>query len=205
MAQRYNYFTAFEEMADFGCQAAAYLDETFADFDPKTLPDRITEMHQIEHAADDKRHEIISHLAKEFLPPIERTDIIRLTSRLDDIVDCIDDVMHHLYTYNIQSLLPASRDFTRLIIRCCESVKAITKEFQNFRKSDIIFDLIVNTNHLESEGDMLYSEIMRNIFTSELSNKDIFIWSYIISSLEDCCDFCEESSELFESAILENS
>ena len=36
---------------------------------------------------------MMEHLAKEFLPPIERGDISTLANELDNVVDGIDEVM----------------------------------------------------------------------------------------------------------------
>ena len=202
---KYNYFDALLQMTDFSCQAAKYLDDVINNFDPALLQNNIVEIHKIEQAADEKRHEIMNTLAKEFLPPIERADIVELASKIDDITDCIDDVMQHFYMYDIKTLLPECKNFSNLILRCCMSVQTIAKEFVNFRKSSTIFKSIVATNDLENEGDRLYSEIMRKIFTSEMSDKGIFIWTRIIASFETCCDYCEETAGLFESAIMKNS
>ena len=205
MAQKYNYFDALAQMADYSCQAAVCFEDFMNDFNPALLPRAIEEMHKIEHRADDKRFEILSKLAKEFLSPIERGDIIDLTAKLDDITDSIDDTMQHLFIYNVQKLLPECQEFAVLIGKCCKAVKEIAEEFGNFHKSSIIHDKIKAVHLLESEGDLLYSKAMRDLHTSKMDNKDIFIWTRLITSFEECCDHCEEAAELFESAIMKNS
>jgi predicted phosphate transport protein (TIGR00153 family) len=204
-AHKFNYYKAFAEMADFARQAAGFLDDVVNNYDTGQLLARIDEMHHIEHAADRKRHEIMNHLFREFLPPIEREDIVGLASRIDDVIDGMDDVMRHFYLYNIETLLPVCKDFSLLLIKCCESIQNIAKEFGNFRKSTTIRDSIIETNNLESQGDTLYYDAMRSLFTSGMSDKDILVWSKIIESLENCCDYCEDVSELFEMAIMKNS
>ena len=205
MAHKYNYFSALIQMADFACQAAKYFDNVVNNFDTSQLAKKIEELHQIENKADEKRHEIIQNLAKEFLPPIEREDIVELASKLDDIIDGIDDVLQHFYLYNIEKLLPECKDFSKLVVQCCESIKSIADEFNNFRKSPTILANIIHTNKLEGEGDRLYAEMMRKIFTSDISVKEVFIWKNIVMLFENCCDYCEQSAALFEIAIIKNS
>ena len=41
----------------------------------------------------DKFSEILKYLIKDFLPPIEREDIIMLSNLIDDTIDCIDEVV----------------------------------------------------------------------------------------------------------------
>lgn len=59
-------------------------------------------MHEIEHSADLEAHEITKRLAKEFITPIEREDILLLVHKIDDITDCIEDVLLHMYMYNVR-------------------------------------------------------------------------------------------------------
>ena len=204
-SHRYNYYNALTQMADFSFQAAKYLDDVINSFDHATLQDRIDEMHLIENAADDKRHEIMQTLAKEFLPPIDLGDIVELASRLDDIVDCIEEILQQLYIYNVETLLSECKVFSKLIYNCCESVLSIAKEFSHFRKSATIQECIITTNSLESEGDKLYLDIMRSLFTSDMNVKDLFIWAHIIPYFEDCCDDCEHVAEVFQSVIMKNT
>lgn len=205
MAQKYNYFDALAQMADFACQAAVYFFDFVKDFDPALLAQHIDEMHKIEHVADDKRFEIMAKLAREFLSPIERADIIDLAGKLDDITDSIDDTMQHLFIYNVKTLLPECQEYAALLVKCCNAVHEIAKEFGNFHKSTTIHDKITAVNLLETEGDVLYTNIMRNLHVSKMNDKEVFVWTRLITSFEECCDYCEETAELFESAIMKNS
>jgi len=204
-SRRYDYFAALVELTDMACKTAVYFDNVINSFDFERLPTSIKEIHEIEHAADHKRHEIMENIAKEFLPPIEREDLIDLASTIDDVIDGIDDIMQHLYMYNVKELLPECKDFSKLIIQCCESIKNIAKEFHRFQKSQTIHQNIIITNNLESEGDRLYFSIMRRIFTASMSDLDTFVWARLIRSFEDCCDFCEHTAEKFDTAIMKNS
>jgi len=205
MARRYDYFEALIQMTEFTCQTARFFKKVVDEFDPGTLPDFMREIHEIEHSADQKRHEIMNTLAKEFLPPIEREDIAELASRIDDVTDSIDDVVQHLYIYDVKVLLPECGVFSEHILKCSESINAIAKEFYRFRNSKTIQKDIVYTNELESEGDRLYSTAMRKIFTSKMSDREVLIWSNLITSFENCFDYCEDVSELFGSAVMKNS
>ena len=204
-SRKYNYFEALIQLTAFSCQAAEYLDSVICNFNPDLLQKNIEEMHHIENAADEKRHEIMLNLAKEFLPPIELGDIVDLASKLDDITDCVDDIVQQLFIYNVETLLPECKDFSKLIISCCESVRDIAKEFSHFRKSTTIMQSIVHTNSIESEADKLYLDTMHKLLISGMPDIKIFTWSRIITLYEDCCDNCEQAAELFESVIMKNS
>ena len=203
--RRYDYFQALVKMTQYTCDSAKYFDEVVNNFDPISISSRITEMHLIEHAADELRHEIMNTLAKDFLPPIAQEDIADLASTIDDVNDCIDDVMQHLFIYDVKTLLPECKVFSALMRKSCDSINNIAKEFNKFKKSLTIHKDIVLTNDIESQGDRLYAETMHRIFTSDMSVKEVLIWERIITSLENCFDYCEDVSELFGSAIMKNS
>ena len=73
------YFNNFIECADYACNAAHLLEDVMDNFDPDSLPGRLDEMHRLEHAADECKHKMIDVLAKAFITPIEREDIIELS------------------------------------------------------------------------------------------------------------------------------
>ena len=41
---------------------------------------------------DKGKHTMTNHLATDFLPPIEREDILRLSQKIDDVIDLIEEI-----------------------------------------------------------------------------------------------------------------
>ena len=62
------------------------------------------EVHEIEREADTHRHEITDKLAKAFITPIEREDIIALSHHIDDVTDKIEEVLIRVYINNVQEM-----------------------------------------------------------------------------------------------------
>ena len=100
------FFNNFIECADYACKAAHLLEDVMDNFDPDALPARLDEMHELEHAADECKHKMIDVLAKAFITPIEREDIIELSHCIDNMTDKIEDVLIRLYTNNIRKMHP---------------------------------------------------------------------------------------------------
>ena len=69
------YFKNFVICAEYGEEAARMLERNLKEFDVTHLSERLDEIHGIEHAADQKKHEMLAALVKEFITPIEREDI----------------------------------------------------------------------------------------------------------------------------------
>ena len=64
------YFQNFIDCADYACKAARMLKDTVGQFDVSSLSRRLDEIHEIEHAADQKKHELLNVLVKAFITPI---------------------------------------------------------------------------------------------------------------------------------------
>ncbi len=200
----YDYYGMFISMAEHACNMSESLQDIVKDFNIEELPSEMVELHKIEHAADAETHEMMENLAKEFLPPIEREDIIVLTQQLDDVVDSIEDILLRLYMYNVREIRDEAMEFMDIIVRCCKEIRRMMEEFPSFRKSNKIHEYIVEINHLEEEGDELYIEAIRKLYVEHGDVMNIIIWTQIFQCFEDCCDVCEDVSETVESIIMKN-
>jgi predicted phosphate transport protein (TIGR00153 family) len=205
MANNFNFFARFEKMADYSCQAAQMLSKTLENFNNKSLDERVKEMHVIENAADKEKYEIVNRLAKEFITPIEREDILDIIDNLDDLTDFIEDVMITMYMYNINSLRKEIFLFSEVINKCCYAIKDIFAEFSNFRKSSKISDLIIAVNRLEEEADKIYINSVKNLFASSNDAIEIMKWREIFDRAEKCCDTSENIANSIEGIVMKNS
>ena len=90
-------------------------------------------IHEIEHAADLKKHDMMGRLLREFLPPIDREDIVNIAHVLDEIVDLIDEVVQRLYMNDIQACRPDVTPVAELIAKQCEELRKLMAEFENYK------------------------------------------------------------------------
>ncbi len=203
--QGYNYFDALIDMSSFAYEAAQYLDSVLADYNPVIVLDKVNGIHDIEHHADDKRHELIIHLTREFITPIEREDIMEMVQKLDTVVDAIDDVLRYIYMFNIATIRPSALKFSSLVVRCTRSMNIAMEEFKNFHKSQSIKDYIVEVNMLEEEGDRMQISALHELFGKSSDAIEIIRWSKVIDCLEACLDDCEEVVDTMERIIMKNT
>ena len=199
------YFDSFVDGVESARMAAAMLYTTFDNYKPEELPESIDAMHKIEHSADLAKHAVMEQLAREFLPPIDREDIILLSNTIDNVTDCIEDVLLRLYMFDIKALREDALRFVKVIEACCAAMKKMMEEFANFRKSKEIHNLIIEINHLEEEGDKLYTDAMHRLYSEESNPISVLAWTALFDRLERCCDSCEDAADVVESVIMKNS
>ena len=201
----YSYFAFFCEMIECACAASTALNDMFSNFESANLRQEADVIHEIEHAADLKKHDMMSQLLREFLPPIDREDIVNISHVLDEIVDLIEEVVLSLYMNDIRKCRPDVQPMVALIAKQCEELRKLMAEFENYKKSDKLMESIIVINTLEEEGDRLYLEAMRNLKLTCSDPFELIAWRDIYSSLEDCSDACEKVADAVEEVVMKNT
>ncbi|MED9904321.1 MAG: DUF47 family protein [Lachnospiraceae bacterium] len=199
------FFKNFIECADFSLQAAKMLKKSLADFQPDSMLGLLDALHTIEHTADMKKHEMKTALVKAFITPIEREDIMMLSQNIDDVTDCIEDVLLRVYINNVRTIRPDAIPFTDLIIRCCQTMLDMFSDFSDFKKSKTLNQRLIEINTLEEEGDKLFINSMHKLHTECENPLEIIAWREIYSYMEKCTDACEHVTDVIEEILMKNS
>lgn len=201
----FDYFEALIKMSECALEEANLLKEIFEHYNFDTLNEERRRIHAIEHRCDEEKHVLTTELAKEFLPPIERDDLFHLSHVADNLTDCMDDVIMFLYMAGIKTIRPDSINFLDLIIKSCENVVLLFKEFRNFKKPEKLKELIIVLNDIEEQGDRLYTEAVRKLSLESKDTLEIIEWRDIYRNFENCFDAAESIADNIEMIILKNS
>ena len=204
--KKFDYFKKFSDMAQKASQAADLLQTTLGAYDASTLREKTDAMKRIENDCDQIMHDIMNRLAIEFLPPIEREDIIDITDKLDTVVDRIEEILLGLYMYRVHELIPETLEFVDLIVQSTSMLEEVVLEFSNFKRSNDVKEKIIRINSLEGQGDTLYLNSTRALFdyTGDFDARKTIIWKEMLQVMENCLDSIEECANEFESAMLKN-
>ena len=205
--QRSNeYFEGFVTGMESACKAAEYLENLVEHFDSEKLAEQIDEIHVIEHEADINKHKLMQKLAKEFITPIEREDIILLLQQIDNVTDFIEDVVRKMFMYNTKAMRSEALEFAAIIKLCCYESRDALKELPGFqRNSERLEQAIVKVNDYEEQGDRLYCAAMRRLYCEDTDAKERITWTKLFDWMEACCDACEDVMESVELVVMKNS
>ena len=205
--QRSNeYFEGFVSGMESACKAAEYLENLVEHFDSEKLAEQIDEIHAIEHAADINKHKLMQKLAKEFITPIEREDIILLLQQIDNVTDFIEDVVRKMFMYNTKAMRTEALEFAAIIKQCCYESRDALKELPGFQKnSERLEQAIVKVNDYEEQGDRLYCAAMRRLYCENAESLERITWTKLFDWMEACCDACEDVMESVELVVMKNS
>ncbi|MGN0519694.1 MAG: DUF47 domain-containing protein [Candidatus Fimenecus sp.] len=199
------YFENFIAASDDTCSAADYLVKCLKNYDADKMRDMLKTMHQFEHAGDTKKHEMSASLAKAFVTPIDREDLAVISQCIDDVTDCIEEILQCFYTYQITAVLPEAIAFAEKLVGSCALMKKMLTEFGNFKKPAKLHEMIVEMNHFEEECDGMYLEAMRKIRTHTNDVLEIISWREIYEKMEDCADACEHVGDCVDTVVMKNT
>lgn len=199
------YYDNFAACAELARKATYFLKEKLTDFDPAKMEENMEEIHRIEHEADEKKHQLTDRLAKAFITPIEREDIISLSYNIDELTDKAEEVFIRIYMNNVQAIRPDALKMLDIVIACTEEVCALVKEFPDFRRSKKLNESIIRINSLEEQADRIYFASMRALHTEGGDVLEILAWREIYTYLEKCADACEHVADVVEEVVMKNS
>ena len=142
------YFENFVACATLSQKAAVYLVECLENYQADMLEGMLIKMHEFEHSADLKKHEMGDALAKAFVTPVDREDLDLLSQQMDNVLDLLEEVMQKLYIYDIHTIEPAAVRYAQYLVQACELLVSIMGEFENFKKSKTLRSLIIACNDI---------------------------------------------------------
>ncbi len=199
------YFDNFKESTSLSKKAALYLVECLENYNPDNIEEMLKKMHEIEHSADQKKHEMNAALIKAFVTPVDREDLAMLSHNLDQVTDKIEEILQKLYIYNIRTIEPHIVEFAKKIVKSCELLCELIDEFENFRRSKKIQSLIISLNDVEEECDQIYLTSMREITKNPADVYTAISLCKIYDCFEACADACEHASECVDTVIMKNT
>jgi predicted phosphate transport protein (TIGR00153 family) len=194
------FFDLFECAAANVVRAAELLDEMLAHY-PEN-PELAREILACEHHGDQVTHDVISHLNHTFVTPIDREDILQLSSALDDIVDYTEEVADYLGLYKIEAPMAQAQRLAGVLRDASRQIAAAIPLIRTFKD---INNHMVEVHRLENEGDRIVREAIASLFESGIDPMVVIRWKDIFERLESAIDSTERAAFILEGIVIKNA
>lgn len=200
-----NYYDEFIKNIDICFEISNILKKYTDSFENDYAKEIEKQVHKLENDADLNLHNIKNYLVKDFLPPIDREDIILLVNKIDDVVDNLDEITIDLNIFNIKELREDFKEYTELIYKICLKLKEMMSNFKNLKKYEQTKSIVIEINHLEEQGDRLFEKSIKNLYNNEINPIEVLKWHTIYECIENCIDSCECVANCVEEIIMKNA
>jgi hypothetical protein len=194
------YFELLEEAGRNILRSAELLDELLSGY-PETRH-LAQEIRDREHEGDRIIHDIIDRLNHTFVTPIDREDILALSSALDDIVDYIEEVADYLGLYKIEAPMDQSIKLARVLRAAAGQICQAMPQLRSFTD---LSKYTVEINRLENEGDRISRDAVASLFDGGIDPMVVIRWKDLFERLEDAIDSTERVAYLLEGVVIKNS
>ena len=204
MPREGRFFALFDQHAEFVVQGSAVLVELLRDYDNTENRDkRVSRILELEHAADRVTRETVSLLHKTFVTPLDRDDIHTLISRMDDVLDLIQDVTEALQLYDIQKLTPEAVQLAELLHEGCSRMQKAVHQLAKPDDSAAILKLCNEIDTIESQADTVMRTGISKLFREESDVRQLIKLETVYQLLESATDQCENVANIIEGVVLE--
>lgn len=183
-----------------GCRAFLQMVES-----PGDVTAQAKGISDIEHQCDQITHSVVAKLHKVFITPLDRNDIYRLITKMDDIMDLVEAASERISLYGIKDMTKEVGDLGRVLLSSSERVLEAVTGFRDLKHPELILEKCVEINRLENEADALLRGTLAKLFREEKDPITIMKWKEIYELLETATDRCEDVANIIEGVVLENS
>ncbi len=156
----------------------------------------------LEHRGDEISHDIGHRLEKTLVTPFDREEIHALISRLDDVIDLIEEVADTCILYGIEAPTPEASQLSGIIVQQCEELHRALGKLKQFKG---VQEHWIEVHRLENEGDRVARQAVAELFRNGTDPVEIIKWKDIYGLLEDAIDACEDVANVIERIVVKHA
>ena len=160
------------------------------------------ELRDLEHRGDDRTHSLLREVNSTFVTPIDREDIYRLASRLDDVMDFFEAAGDLILLYDLESLPPEMSQLADLLVRAAELTASAMPRLKSLRN---LSDYWIEINRIENEADKIYRRFVARLFGGEFDALTVLKLKEVAEQLEAAADAFENVADTVETIAVKES
>ena len=163
--------------------------------------EQVQKIHELETEADVLTRDIFSELNKTFITPLDREDMQRIASKIDDVIDFMDGIAARVYSYKITTPPPYAEKIADELVKATTEVQYMISKLQKIKNPKDMIQHCRNTGDIEHVVDDLYREAIRELFETDDAIKIIKLKD-IYETMETASDRCVDVADVIEDIVL---
>ncbi|MDP9190060.1 MAG: DUF47 family protein [Actinomycetota bacterium] len=160
------------------------------------------EILKAEHEGDRITQEIARRLNVEPARALDGSEVYALATRLDDIVDDIEETADFMGLYKIEAPMDQGYALAQILAKSCEQVSGALTNLRAFNDVERYW---VEIHRLENEGDRVWREALASLFSNGIDPMVVIRWKDIFGVLERAIDATETAAHLIEAIAVKHA
>lgn len=145
----------------------------------------------VEHEGDAIVHELEEALAKTFVTPIDREDLQKLSSQLDDVLDLTNGAARGAVLFGVARPSAAMCTLMDKLVACTAVLKDALPNLRRHAYPELT-TASRGLRKLEKEADSIYREAIRGLFGDDKVEARVLLREkQVLDDLERAIDRCE--------------
>jgi uncharacterized protein len=155
-----------------------------------------------EQEGDRITHDVIRRLNSSSSTPIDREDIYGLTTKVDDIVDYIEEAADFLGLYRIEAPMDQALELSEVLVAACEQLNGALQNLRGFKDLERYW---IEIHRLENDGDRISRDAVASLFANGIDPMVVIRWKDIFAVLEEAIDATESAAHILEGIVIKNA
>ncbi|MBI2174252.1 MAG: DUF47 domain-containing protein [Candidatus Omnitrophica bacterium] len=197
-----SFFDFFERISSILVQATGILVEATGNI--ATLAENAKRLERLEHDGDQITHEMIAKLNRTFITPLDREDIHRLGTELDDVLDLMEASTERFILYKVDTLRPEAQQIAKVIQQQVQQVHEMIPKLRHLRHEHIL-NHCIEINRLENTADRILRDSISQLFEGTPDPITVVKWRGLYELLEAATDRCQDIANTVEAIVLKNA
>ena len=203
LPKEFDFFKLFNQQAQFAVTAATLFNEIVSK--GQLTQERVQQMRDIEHQADDVTHAVFDNLNKTFITPFDREDIHALASELDSVVDMIYTITNRMFIYRLTEAHPDLAQLADVIEKSARALAVAVENMEDMKNYHGALEACIEVNRLENVGDSMRDAVLGKLFDTMPDHIQLIKWKEIFQFAEDVLDICEDVAHVVETILVKNA
>jgi predicted phosphate transport protein (TIGR00153 family) len=187
------FFDLFAEAGENSLRAAKLLQDMIAGWPDSA--DLAREILLVEHEGDRITHDIAQRTSSTFVTPIDAEDIQNLASRVDDVVDHIEETADFMVLYRIEAPMEQALAMADVLVKACERLSMLLDHLRGFKGLEKHW---IEIHRLENDGDRLFRDAFASLFAGGIDPMVVIRWRDIFLRLERSIDATEDAATVVQ-------
>ncbi|MEP7126126.1 MAG: DUF47 family protein [Byssovorax sp.] len=164
----------------------------------------VTRVTDEEHVGDKVIQEVYDALNRTFVTPMDRSDIYKLATDLENITDCVHGTVMQISVHAIEEFPDGSLELAEKVHLACVEIDAAVKLLRGMKQLDVIRTHCKKINQLEHDGDQVFRSTVAEMFKNEKDAIRLLKNKEFLEGLEWTLDACDDVGNALETLVIKN-